>query len=104
MDTGEKDMATYEWLDKHPRNKGEPLVSETYAPKAMPNMLGSLDMTATYIVAIFFIVNAATAAAGGSAAFTYLILGAITFFIPCVVATAQLGHMFPHEGSLYNWT
>src|SRR5438034_3447681 len=27
-----------------------------------------------------------------------------TFFIPCVIATAQLGVMFPHDGSLYNWT
>ncbi|HKV58421.1 MAG TPA: APC family permease, partial [Ktedonobacteraceae bacterium] len=24
--------------------------------------------------------------------------------IPCIIATAQLGVMFPHEGSLYNWT
>lgn len=70
----------------------------------MPAILNSVDMTATYLVAIFFIVNAATAAGGGAAAFTYLLLGGVMFFIPCVVATAQLGVMFPHEGSLYNWT
>jgi glutamate:GABA antiporter len=80
------------------------LVSEEYVVQTMPHILGSLDMTATYLVAVFFIVNAATAASGGPAAFTYLILGAVTFFIPCAIATAQLGHMYPNEGSLYNWT
>ncbi len=80
------------------------LASEEYVVKAMPSIMSTLDMTTTYLVAIFFIVNAATAASGGAAAFTYLLLGGITFFIPCAVATAQLGYMFPHKGSLYNWT
>lgn len=80
------------------------LASEEYVTKTMPPILGTLDMTATYLVVVFFIVNAPTAATGGPAAFTYLILGAVTFFIPCAIATAQLGSMFPHEGSLYNWT
>ena len=81
-----------------------PLPSENYVVRAMPSILNSLDMTTTYLIAIFFIVNAVTAASGGPAAFTYLILGGIAFFIPCVIATTQLGYMFPHEGSLYNWT
>lgn len=80
------------------------LYSEEYAARAMPHVLGSVDMTALYLVAIFFVVNAVTAAGGGAAAFTYLLLGAVTFFVPCAIATAQLGAMFPHEGSLYNWT
>lgn len=96
-------MATYE-VPARRRNRDTSLPSEEYVAKTMPPVLGALDMTTTYLVAIFFIVNAATAASGGAAAFTYLILGAITFFIPCVIATAQLGHMFPFEGSLYNWT
>jgi glutamate:GABA antiporter len=81
-----------------------PLSSEEYVVKAMPPILGSLDMTVIYVMIIFFITNATTAIAGGAATFTYWILGAITFFIPCAIATAQLGVMFPHEGSLYNWT
>lgn len=80
------------------------LPSEEYVVKAMPSTLNTLDMTTMYLMAIFFIVNAVTAASGGPAAFTYLILGGIAFFIPCAIATAQLGYMFPHEGSLYNWT
>jgi amino acid transporter len=80
------------------------LVSEEYPVKAMPSILGTFDMTATYLLIIFFITNATTAASAGAAAFTYLILGGITYFIPSVIAAAQLGSMFPYEGSLYNWT
>jgi amino acid transporter len=93
-------MATYE----EPFGRSSTLPSEEYVTRTMPPILGRLDMTTTFVIIIFFITNATTAVAGGAAAFTYWMLGAITFFIPCVIATAQLGVMFPHEGSLYNWT
>lgn len=83
---------------------GQALPSEDYTVQAMPHVMGSLNMTAVYIIAIFFIVNAVTVASGGAAAFTYLALGAVAFFIPCAIVTAQLGVLHPHEGSLYNWT
>jgi len=70
----------------------------------MPPILGSVDMVATYLLIVFFITNANTAVSGGAAAFTFLAIGAVTFFIPSVIAAAQLGSMFPFEGSLYNWT
>ncbi len=81
-----------------------PLPSETYIAQTMPSILGTVDMTATFVFSIFFIANAANAALGGVSALTYLLLGGITFFVPCVVAVAQLSNMFPNEGSLYNWT
>jgi glutamate:GABA antiporter len=96
-------MAISEVSTKQP-DRQDTLASEEYVVKAMPPILGTLDMTATFLIIIFFITNATTAVAGGAAAFTYWTLGAVTFFIPCVIATAQLGVMFPHEGSLYNWT
>ncbi len=80
------------------------LPSETYIAKTMPSILGTVDMTATFVFSIFFIANVANAAIGGVSALTYLLLGGITFFAPCVVAVAQLSSMFPNEGSLYNWT
>jgi amino acid transporter len=83
---------------------GQALPSEEYTARAMPNVLGKLNMTAIYLIAVFFIVNAVTAASGGAAAFTYLAIGAIAFFVPCAIVTAQLGVLHPHEGSLYNWT
>jgi amino acid transporter len=80
------------------------LYSEEYVVKAMPSILGRFDMTAMYLMIIFYITNSTVAASAGAAAFTFLALGGFTFFLPCVIATAQLGVMFPHEGSLYNWT
>src|SRR5947209_10374543 len=86
------------------RTLSAPLASEAYVAKTMPPLLGTLDMTSTYLMIIFFITNATTAVAGGAAAFTYWLIAGVTFFIPCVLATAQLGVMFSYEGSLYNWT
>ncbi len=80
------------------------LPSEEYTAKAMPKVAGPLGLAATFVLIIFFITNTPTAIQAGAGTFTFWIIGGITFFIPCVIATAQLGHMFPHEGSLYNWT
>ncbi len=82
----------------------ESLPSEEYVVKTMPQVADTLGLTATYVLIIFFITNVASAIQAGAGTFTFWVVGAITFFIPCVIATAQLGHMFPHEGSLYNWT
>ena len=91
-------------MKKHVTYTQLSLASETYVPQAMLFRLSSFDMTALYIVAIFWVNNAATAATGGVATLTYLVLGAVTFFVPCTIACLQLGWMFPHEGSLYHWT
>jgi amino acid transporter len=80
------------------------LESEDYVVKTMPRIANTFDLTATFVLIIFFITNVAAATQGGIGTFTYWIVGGITFFLPCVIATAQLGHMFPYEGSLYNWT
>ena len=76
------------------------LPSEEYAVKTMPKVAGPLGLTAIYVLIIFFITNTASAIQAGAGTFTFWIVGAVTFFIPCAIATAQLGHMFPHEGSL----
>lgn len=80
------------------------LPSEEYTAKTMPKVAGPLGLTATYVLIIFFITNTPSAIAAGAGTFTFWIVGGLTFFIPCAICTAQLGHMFPHEGSLYNWT
>ena len=88
-----------------PEGKTQTQLSEQYVPASMLPVLGTFDMTAIYLAAIFFIGNAAnTAGFGGVASLTFLLIGGATFFLPCVIATAQLGVLFPHEGSLYNWT
>lgn len=96
-------MATYNLRPQQPTSL-DPLPSEKYIVKAMPSILGTFDMTALFLMAIFWITNTTVAATAGPAALTYLLLNGLTFFLPCVVVTAQLGVMFPHEGSIYNWT
>jgi len=70
----------------------------------MPQILGQVDMIALFIMAVFWVSNVSGIAMAGTAAFSYLLLAGILFFIPCSLVTAQLGVMFPHEGSIYNWT
>ncbi|GER89191.1 hypothetical protein KDW_33530 [Dictyobacter vulcani] len=79
------------------------LHSEVFIPQKMPQILNSWDMTTTFVVSTYLASCASTAAAGGPAAITYLVLVGLTFFVPCLIATAQLGQMYPHEGGLYNW-
>jgi amino acid transporter len=80
------------------------LRSEQIVPQIMPRILGTHDMTATFVLSTYLASYASTAVAGGPAAITYLLLVGFTFFVPSLIATAQLGHLFPHEGALYNWT
>jgi amino acid transporter len=70
----------------------------------MPNVLGHRDMFFMYLAALFLITNGVLSASGGAISLLYLVVGAAIFFLPCVVIAAQLGVLFPHEGSLYNWT
>lgn len=80
------------------------LFSENYVPQTMPRILGTFDMTATFVIAIYALSSAPTAVSGGAASFLYWLIGGVAFFVPCSIVAAQLGVMYPHEGSLYHWT
>ena len=80
------------------------LASEEYIIQAMPRFLGTFDMTTTFLMIIFYITLTTNIVSQGAVGITYLLIGAFTFFIPCAFASAQLGKLFPHEGSLYNWS
>src|ERR671939_467028 len=80
------------------------MVSERIAPGMLPRVLNSLDMTIIFVAIVLFIVNASAIQRAGPAAYTYWILGFLAFLIPGALVTAQLGLMFPQEGSLYVWT
>src|SRR5947209_12752291 len=81
-----------------------PLFSEHYVPQTMPQFMSPLGLTILFTLSLFWISNVTSTVIGGAAAFTYWIFGAVAFFIPCCIVCAQLGVMFPHEGSIYNWT
>src|SRR5919197_128764 len=80
------------------------MVSERIAPGMLPRVLNSMDMTSIFVAIVLFIVNASAIQQAHQAADTYWILGFLAFLIPGALVTAQLGQMFPQEGSLYVWT
>jgi glutamate:GABA antiporter len=80
------------------------MISERIAPGMLPRVLNSFDMTIIFVAIVLFIVNASALQQAHQAAFTYWLLGFALFLIPGALVTAQLGQMFPQEGSLYVWT
>jgi len=80
------------------------MISERLAPGMLPRVLNSFDMTVIFVAIVLFVVNASAIQQAHQAAFTYWILGFLLFLIPGALVTAQLGQMFPQEGSLYVWT
>src|ERR687887_2187588 len=80
------------------------MLSERVAPGALPRVLGSLDMSIIFLAIVLFIVQASVIQPAGPSAYVYWILGFLLFLIPGAIVTAQLGQMFPQEGSLYVWT
>jgi amino acid transporter len=80
------------------------MISERIAPGALPRVLNSTDMSIIFLAIVLFVVQASVLQPAGPAAFTYWILGFLLFLIPGALVTAQLGQMFPQEGSLYVWT
>ena len=80
------------------------MASEEIAPVLLTRTLTSFDMVVIFIGIVLFIVNSAGFQYAGPAAFIYLILAYLTFLIPGCFVTAQLGRMFPEEGSIYVWT
>jgi glutamate:GABA antiporter len=80
------------------------MVSERIAPGMLPRVLSSFDMVVIFVAIVLFVVNASAVQPAGPAAFSYWALGFLLFLIPGALVTAQLGMMFPQEGSLYVWT
>jgi amino acid transporter len=80
------------------------MVSERIAPGMLPRVLNSFDMTIIFVAIVLFIVNSSAIQQAHQSAYTYWILGFVAFLIPGALVTAQLGQMFPQEGSLYVWT
>ena len=83
---------------------GRAMISEQVAPTLVSRVLNSFDLVVIFVALVLFIPNASTVQFAGSASFVFWILGFLTFLIPGAFVTAQLGRMFPEEGSLYVWT
>ena len=88
----------------HPPRPEQPLLSEQYSPRVLPTLLGTGDLTSLFLLNVFWVTNVTPLAAGGTASFTYWLIGGTLFFIPCSLALAQLAAIFPSEGGIYAWT
>src|SRR5438270_13622173 len=86
------------------RENEQLMISERVAPGMLPRVLNSMDMTIIFVAIVLFIVNASAIQRAGPAAYTFWLLGFVAFLIPGALVSAQLGLMFPQEGSLYVWT
>lgn len=80
------------------------LLSEQYTPYVLPRLLGTGDLTSLFLLNVFWVTNVTPLAAGGTASFTYWLIGGTLFFIPCSLVLAQLAAIFPSEGGIYAWT
>src|SRR5258708_6835899 len=80
------------------------MISEKVALTLVSRVLNSFDLVVIFVALVLFISNSSTVQFAGSAAYVFWILGFLTFLIPGAFVTAQLGRMFPEEGSLYVWT
>jgi amino acid transporter len=80
------------------------MISEKVAPVLVARTLGPFDLTVVFVAIVLFIINSAALQAAGPSVFIFWIVAFATFLITGAFVTAQLGRMFPEEGSLYVWT
>jgi glutamate:GABA antiporter len=86
-----------------PEERGH-MVTEEVAPVLVAKTLGAFDLVTIFVGIVLFIVNSAGLQFAGPSLFIYWIVAFATFLITGGFITAQLGRMFPEEGSLYVWT
>jgi amino acid transporter len=71
--------------------------------KKLRKGLRRFDMICYTVVAVIGLNALGAFAANGTQAFTWLVLSAVTFFLPYGLLVAELGSTFPQEGGLYEW-
>jgi amino acid transporter len=80
------------------------MISEKVAPVLVARTLGPFVLVVIFVAIVLFINNAAGLQFAGPSVFIFWIVAFATFLITGAFVTAQLGRMFPEEGSLYVWT
>jgi glutamate:GABA antiporter len=80
------------------------MISERVAPALVSRTLGPFDLVVVFVAIVLFINNSAGVQFAGPSMFIFWPLAFLTFLITGAFVTAQLGRMFPEEGSLYVWT
>ena len=71
--------------------------------KKLRTGLWRFDMICFTVVSIVAITLLGAFAANGAQAFTWLLISAVTLFLPYGLLVAELGSTFPLEGGIYEW-
>lgn len=80
------------------------MLAEIVPQRLLDRILKRFDLMALYFALIFGAYGAAQMTADGWAGIPMLILAAITFLLPTVLASYELGTLFPGEGGIYIWS
>ena len=80
------------------------MVAEKIAPILVARTLTTFDLIVIFVGIVLFITNSAGLQFAGASVYVFWIVAFATFLITGAFVTAQLGRMFPEEGSLYVWT
>src|SRR6059036_3627887 len=86
------------------RTNEQAMISEKIAPVLVARTLGPFDLVVIFVAIVLFINNSAGVQFAGPSMFVFWPIAFLTFLITGGFVTAQLGRMFPEEGSLYVWT
>jgi len=71
--------------------------------KKLRKELRRFDMICYTVTAIIGLNALGAFAANGAQALTWLVISAVTFFLPYGLLVAELGSTFPQEGGIYEW-
>src|SRR5437667_4325033 len=80
------------------------MLSERVAPALVARTLGPFDLVLVFVAIVLFINNTSGVQFAGPSMYVFWMVAFATFLITGAFVTAQLGRMFPEEGSLYVWT
>src|SRR5690348_15417380 len=71
--------------------------------KKLRKVFKRFDMICYTVVAVIGLHALGAFASNGAQAFTWLVLSAVTFFLPYGLLVAELGSTFAQEGGIYEW-
>src|SRR5215469_9574867 len=71
--------------------------------KKLRKVFRRFDMICYTVVAVIGLNALGAFAANGTQTFTWLVVSAVTFFLPYGLLIAELGSTFPQEGGIYEW-
>ena len=90
-------------MSKSFNHRDQPMLAEIVPPLLLPRALNRFDLLTLYFALIFGAYGAAQMSNQGWAGIPMLLIAAVTFLVPCALASYELGTRYPGEGGIYIW-